>query len=53
MEWISNLTQQPDEPGKYVVRTTTRMGNSNTFECNWTGKNWSCTNQIVSYWLKE
>lgn len=52
MQWIDNLKEQPDKPGKYIVRTKTQMGN-NRFDCEWTGKHWSCNNQIVTEWLKE
>ncbi len=53
MEWINNWKEQPAEPGKYIVKTQTAHGFSHTFNCEWSGKHWGCTGQIVSHWLKE
>ncbi len=53
MVWVNNFKEWPSTSGKYIVRTLTSMGNSNSFGCEWTGKHWSCNNQIVTEWLKE
>lgn len=53
MQWVNNLERGPSKPGKYIVATRTQAGNSNSFNCIWTGKTWSCTNQIVIKWLEE
>ena len=51
----------PTENGKYIVFTKTGAGNQNIFDttCNLREKKgktiatWSCTNQIVTHWLKQ
>jgi hypothetical protein len=50
MEW---LTTNPESPGKYIVETKTRMGNTNRFESYWNGESWSFTNQVFVRYLKE
>lgn len=50
MEW---LTTNPKNPGKYIVETKTRMGNTNRFESYWNGESWSFTNQVFVRYLKE
>ena len=50
MEW---LTTNPKSPGKYIVETKTRMGNTNRIESYWNGESWSFTNQVFVRYLKE
>jgi hypothetical protein len=50
MEWIN---KEPDSPGKYIVETRTKMGNTNRLESYFNGKSWSFTNQIFVRYLKE
>jgi len=50
MEWIY---ADPIKPGKYIVTTITKMGNSNTLESSWNGKNWNFSNQTFVKYLKE
>ena len=55
--WVSVKVEMPDIAGKYVIRSTTRMGNINRFEARLyiTGdkRTWDVSNQIVTHWLKE
>lgn len=50
MEWS---TINPSEKGKYIVQTRTIMGNINTFQAFWNGKNWNFNNQTFVKYLKE
>ena len=52
MEWT---TEKPKSSGKYVVRTTTKMGNHRKLESTYnadTGK-WSFNNQLFHKYLNE
>lgn len=57
MEWIDITKEQPTQPGKYVVKTQTSMGNKHKVETHCTitkGKaHFGVNNQIVTHWLKE
>tara|TARA_R110000782_G_scaffold233611_1_gene319721 strand:+ start:28 stop:183 length:156 start_codon:yes stop_codon:yes gene_type:complete len=50
MNWIS---QNPENPGFYIVETTSMMGNRRRFESFWNGKKWNFTNQVFKKYLKE
>lgn len=61
-EWINIKTEQPLTEGEYVVKTISTYGKTfkkeNVIKVRLTfnSKNepsWSCTNQIVTHWLKE
>jgi len=53
MKWVEYNKDFPPTVGKYVVKTLTRMGNVYKIESTFSGKNWSCTNQIVTHYLDE
>jgi len=57
MEWIDIKTEMPAVAGKYVVKTTTMMGNTHKVECHCSITNnkasFNVSNQIVTHWLKE
>lgn len=53
MKWIEYDSDNPPPAGKYVVKTTTQMNNTNKFECSFSGKNWNCSNQVVTHYLNE
>jgi hypothetical protein len=50
MNWVY---KNPPVVGNYVVQTKTKAGKINTMSANWTGKNWSFTNQLFYRYLKE
>lgn len=61
MNWIDVNQEMPSKEGKYLVKTSTTMGNSHKVECHChiheeKGKiktKFNVTNQIVTHWLKE
>jgi len=53
MKWVEYDRDNPPEIGRYVVKTRTMMGNTHKIESTFSGKNWSCTNQIVTHYLYE
>ena len=50
MKWS---TDNPLQPGKYVVETKTKFGNTHRIESYWNGKNWNFTNQMFVKYLQE
>lgn len=50
MRWT---TDNPREPGKYVVETVTKMGRVQRIESNWNGRTWGFTNQLFVRYLDE
>lgn len=50
IKWIYT---EPLKPGKYIVVTTTKMGNDNVLKSYWSGKSWSFSNQTFVKYLKE
>ena len=57
MQWISVYDELPENPGKYIVKTKTMMGNENKFNArlhiSGSKKTWDVSNQVVTHWLKE
>ena len=57
MQWISVTDELPKNPGKYIVKTKTMMGNENKFNArlhiSGPKKTWDVSNQLVTHWLKE
>lgn len=53
MEWIEYKKGDNLSVGRYLVKTLTMMGNVHRLECTYLGKNWSCSNQIVTHYLKH
>jgi hypothetical protein len=53
MTWIDLTERKPTSPGKYIIRTISRMGNVNRFEARFDGKNFDISNQIATHWLEE
>lgn len=58
---VSVEDELPTEEGKYIVFTETKLGNGNVLNINLHIRekkgnktyHWSCTNQVVTHWLKE
>jgi hypothetical protein len=53
MKWIEITERKPSSPGKYIIRTLTRMKNVQRFEARFDGNNFDISNQIVTQWLEE
>lgn len=53
MIWKIYDKDNPPAAGKYIVKTKTSMGNIHRIESNFSGVNWSCTNQVVTEYLEE
>jgi len=53
MNWIDINQKKPNSPGKYIIRTISRMKNVNRFEGRFDGNNFDISNQIVTHWLEE
>jgi hypothetical protein len=53
MKWIEITERKPSSPGKYIIRTLTRMKNVQRFEARFDGNNFDISNQIVTHWLEE
>lgn len=53
MKWIEITDRKPSSPGKYIIRTITRMKNVQRFEARFDGNNFDISNQIVTHWIEE
>lgn len=56
MNWIKIEKDNPilpSNPGKYLVKTSTMMGNSHKVETRFDGKAFIISRQIVTHWLNE
>jgi hypothetical protein len=61
MNWIDINNEIPNVEGKYIVKTTTTMGNTHRLDATCTLKedkgkvkaHFNVSNQIVTHWLKE
>ena len=51
INWMPYNKDNPPNIGKFLVKTRTQMNNSNIFECQFSGKSWGCSNQIVTHYI--
>ena len=49
--WKVYNKDQPPTAGKYLVVTKTMLGNTHRIDTFFNGKNWSCTNQVVTHYM--